>query len=86
MNGSQETQPKPEAGLPLGAARCSASVADFTGFHFHKCKSPAKWLVNGKPRCGRHAIGYWKTIRVPISPNGALCDPAHWDAGKPEIL
>ena len=25
MNESQETQPKPEAGLPLGAAPCSAS-------------------------------------------------------------
>ena len=54
----------------LSPATCSAEVADFTGYHFHKCNKPAKWLINNQPRCGQHAMGkYLKTIRVPLPPN-----------------
>jgi hypothetical protein len=36
MNESQETQPKPEAGLPLGAAPCSASGRELRRWAFEK--------------------------------------------------
>jgi hypothetical protein len=36
MNELQETQPKPEAGLPLGAAPCSATFAEW-------CKTRGVW-------------------------------------------
>ena len=52
----------------LSPPLCSADVADFTGYHFHKCGREAKWDVgNYGPRCGLHAQGsYFKGIRKPI--------------------
>ena len=57
-----------QVGQSLGAASCSAAVADFTGWHFHKCGKPAKWDVgNYGARCGLHARGkYFEGIRKPL--------------------
>jgi len=35
------------------APRCKKLVSR-DSWHFHTCNRPAKWLVNGKPRCGIH--------------------------------
>lgn len=79
MNESQETLPKPEAGQTLAPLACSAQIADHTGYHFHKCNRPAKYMVGAYgPRCGLHAQGKWfKGLRKPIAPNdGAQRQPA----------
>ncbi len=44
---------------------CKRSVADAGGYHFYPCGKPAKWLVNGRPRCGIHAKGH-EMVRKPI--------------------
>ena len=40
--------------------KCRKEVADFTGYHFHKCDKPAKYLYmplsdHPLPLCGIHA-------------------------------
>jgi hypothetical protein len=39
---------------------CKRSIADSTGYHFHPCNRPAKWLFGDDqrgwvPRCGLHS-------------------------------
>jgi len=47
--------------------KCARYVSDHTGYHFHMCGNTAKWLVNNKPRCGKHARGaYAQSIRKEI--------------------
>ena len=45
---------------------CVESVT-WDGWHFHQCRKPAKWLLFGRPVCGRHAMGeYNKANRQPF--------------------
>ena len=48
--------------------KCSALIADHTGYQFSECRRPAKWDVGTYGlRCGMHARGKWfEKIRKPI--------------------
>ena len=68
MNESLETQPKPKAGLPLGAAPCSATFAQW-------CKTRCVW-----PRLTHEEIWHtaWNAAieaAVMKTPGGNICDP-----------
>jgi len=68
MNESQETQPKSETGLPLGAAPCSAIFAEW-------CKVRGVW-----PRLTHEEIWHtaWNAAietALLTTPGGSICDP-----------
>jgi len=68
MNESPETQPKPEAGLPLGASPCSATFAEW-------CKVRGVW-----PRITYEEIWHtaWNAAieaATMKTPGGSICDP-----------
>lgn len=50
------------AQVPSEKKACTKQVADHTGFYWHQCGKPAKFLVSGTNwyRCGRHAIRHRK--------------------------
>jgi len=55
--------------------KCTATVSYDGGWHFRKCGRPAKWLVNGQPRCGRCAMSKRdRAIRIPIDKAEAAKD------------
>ena len=48
----------------LNDGKCCQQVTDYTGFHFFRCKSKAKEVIDGIGLCGKHAnsLKKWRNI------------------------
>ena len=46
--------------IALNDNKCCYDVADRTGFHFYRCTSPVKKIIDGVGFCKKHANGIKK--------------------------
>lgn len=58
----------------LQAGRCSAQVADHTGFFFHQCQKRARHFENGQWYCGTHAPTRVEARRLARGPTKAYIE------------